>query len=79
MATQRRNIQVLQSAEFVAQCAAYARKNYDPNIAGAEMLKHGYALMSGLPLDVADRAVQSMLSLHDAFGGNNFVHPNKEA
>jgi hypothetical protein len=56
----------LVAAEFVRQCAATARRNqFACNVVGAEMLKHGYALMTGADLEVADRAVRTMLKLYD--------------
>lgn len=57
---------VLVASEFVSACAATARQNdFDLATVGAEMLKQGYALLSGLPLDVSDRAVGAMLLLYE--------------
>jgi hypothetical protein len=57
---------ILQSAELVSQLAKVAVEGrFDVKIVGSEMMKHGYALMSGIPLSVADKAVFAMLTLYE--------------
>lgn len=57
---------ILVASEFVSACAATARrKDFNLATVGSEMLKHGYALLFDVPLDLADRAVFSMLKLYD--------------
>lgn len=57
---------ILQSAEFVKQVAKVAGDGrFDVPTIGSEMMKHGYALLTGLPLDVAGRAVFAMLKIYE--------------
>lgn len=56
---------ILASAEFVKQCDRVVREKFDCETAGSEMMKYGYALLYGVPLDEADRAIRSMLTLYD--------------
>lgn len=56
---------ILKSEAFVGFAAKHAAEKYDPVTCGAEMLKHGLALMTGLPLETASAQVAEMLADHD--------------
>ncbi|HWK96169.1 MAG TPA: hypothetical protein VNR39_12175 [Pseudolabrys sp.] len=57
---------VLQSASFAMFCAQHAVAKYDAVTCGAEFMKWGLALMTGLPLETASAQVAEMLADHDA-------------
>lgn len=58
--------EILIASTFVESCAATARaQNFRLKIVGVEMLKHGYALLSGVSPEAADRAVTAMLTLYE--------------
>ena len=55
----------LQSASFVMFCVQHASQKYDAVTCGAEFMKWGLALMTGLPLETASAQVAEMLAMHD--------------